>query len=399
MQTFLVDQVFTPFSYPEHTYVARGSYENTLRSALSAAGSVVSLTGPSKCGKTVLCTRLLRGRACLVAGGSINEAGDVWRTAAEVLGIPGATEESEEAEISGGVPVVRGRSNWSERRLYAVNPLEAVSTRLNEEGRVLVLDDFHYVSHDVQRKLAQQLKGVSERGARVVVLSVPQRGEDAVRANPDLRGRVQSVVIDFWAEQDLKQVANLGWRKLCLRLDPELEDALAKESLGSPQIMQALCLELCRHLGIEQAPTGKNHSVPNGWLGAVRKRALSLFNCETAYTALSQGPLRRGRERTMFLTHRGESVDIYQLVLFAAAQDPPHTLLDYADLTARLKRLVKGKPATGSQVVSALEQMSRIVSESMECDQVLVWASEVRQLSFPDPHFLFYVRERYNIGA
>jgi len=101
----------------------------------------------------------------------------------------------------------------------------------------------------------------------------------------------------------------------------------------------------------------------------------------------------------MFTTHRGESVDIYQLVLFAAAQDPPHTLLDYADLASRVRGLVQGKPPTGSQITKALEQMSRIVRESEDNDQVLVWASEVRRLSFPDPHFLFYVRERYAAGS
>ena len=48
-------EVFVPGAYPQHTYVMRKAEGlQTLRDSLSTPGQVVSLTGPSKSGKTVL---------------------------------------------------------------------------------------------------------------------------------------------------------------------------------------------------------------------------------------------------------------------------------------------------------------------------------------------------------
>ena len=48
--------VFTPSDYPVHTYVTRSEedLEERLRQALGTPGEVVSVSGPSKSGKTVL---------------------------------------------------------------------------------------------------------------------------------------------------------------------------------------------------------------------------------------------------------------------------------------------------------------------------------------------------------
>lgn len=89
--------VFVPGSYPQHTYVARKAeaLEEMLRDALSTPGQVVSLSGPSKSGKTVLVERVV-GRDLLIpiSGASLRAPEDVWQRALDWMDVPSSTRGS-----------------------------------------------------------------------------------------------------------------------------------------------------------------------------------------------------------------------------------------------------------------------------------------------------------------
>ena len=53
--------VFVPGAYPQYTYVPRESegLEGTLKDSLNTPGQIISLSGPSKSGKTVLVERVV----------------------------------------------------------------------------------------------------------------------------------------------------------------------------------------------------------------------------------------------------------------------------------------------------------------------------------------------------
>src|SRR5262245_44878109 len=73
--------VFTPSSFPEHTYVVRrdDDLEEKLRFALKTRGQIVSLSGPSKSGKTVLVERVVgKDNLIPVVGAGIREPDQVW---------------------------------------------------------------------------------------------------------------------------------------------------------------------------------------------------------------------------------------------------------------------------------------------------------------------------------
>lgn len=72
---------------------------------------------------------------------------------------------------------------------------------------MLVIDDFHYASKEMQMKMAQQLKDAIRRELKAVVVSLPHRADDAIRQNADLSGRLSLINIETWKEEDLKQIA------------------------------------------------------------------------------------------------------------------------------------------------------------------------------------------------
>ena len=73
--------VFTPGRAPGVTYNPRveREFEGAMRSYLHATGSALTVSGPTKAGKTVLVERLLpRSEAIWISGSDIADVDDLW---------------------------------------------------------------------------------------------------------------------------------------------------------------------------------------------------------------------------------------------------------------------------------------------------------------------------------
>src|SRR5437868_1258803 len=94
--------VFTPSSFPEHTYVARGGddLEEKLRFALKTKGQIVSLSGPSKSGKTVLVEKVV-GKENLVpvVGAGIRDVEQVWTRVLDWLDAPAEVNQAKSWQL------------------------------------------------------------------------------------------------------------------------------------------------------------------------------------------------------------------------------------------------------------------------------------------------------------
>src|SRR4051794_31561858 len=83
--------VFVPSSFPEHTYVSCGGddLEDKLRFALKTKGQIVSLSGPSKSGKTVLVEKVVgKDKLVPVVGAGIREPEQVWTRVLDWIDAP-----------------------------------------------------------------------------------------------------------------------------------------------------------------------------------------------------------------------------------------------------------------------------------------------------------------------
>src|SRR5690606_37142500 len=107
----------------------------------------------------------------------------------------------------------------------------------------IFLDDFHYIPREQQSEIAKQIKAGSERGIRVVLASVPHRSDDAVRANTELRGRVEAINVKPWMRTELEEIATTGMQALNATMQADARAMMATESYGSPQLMQTICLQ------------------------------------------------------------------------------------------------------------------------------------------------------------
>jgi hypothetical protein len=259
-------EVFTPNDLPTFTYVERANrkFEDRLREALSIPKMIVSLSGPSKSGKTVLVNKVIESDNLIpVSGASIRAPDALWSKVLGWMDVP--TERVETSgtksnlEVGGkaggelGIPFVAqgkaqaeakvgGETSRETRETFDTDGLRQVIKEIGGSGFAVFVDDFHYIPKDVQKEIGKQIKEAAENGVRILTASVPHRSDDVVRSNTELRGRVTAIDVDYWKEEELEQIAYRGFHQLNADIAPAIMKRLTTEAFGSPQLMQAIAL-------------------------------------------------------------------------------------------------------------------------------------------------------------
>lgn len=306
------ENIFKPGAFPEYTYVSRNyentgiSYELRLKQALRTSGCLTSIIGPSKMGKTILCEQVIGfDNIVEVSGVDFNVHTDFWATIAAKIGLPYMGEITTERVALEGKS--EERDGKSEK--YILSKDKIIQYYI-ENNKVLVIDDFHYASSEMQIKMAQQLKDAIRRELKVVVVSLPHRADDAIRQNADLSGRLSLINIETWKEEDLKKIALKGFDKLGIMLEDDTAEKLAVECLTSPQLMQYICLSICTLLEDEE-----KQEISDDILEKAYRFTTMNFNYADVVSVLSKGPNPRGQQRKLYRTIDGKELDLYDIHL------------------------------------------------------------------------------------
>jgi hypothetical protein len=159
----LPEEVFVTDGYPEHTYVSfqEGQKEEELLEGLDQRNKIISVSGPSKSGKTTLCDRTFGSKKGVermyVTGDAIGRADDLWLEA------------------------YRQVTDDTDKSFHELSHSERIETLIAAEIP-LVIDDFHYIARDVQPTIARQMKNAASAGLRIVCLSVPHTTTRSVQS-------------------------------------------------------------------------------------------------------------------------------------------------------------------------------------------------------------------------
>jgi hypothetical protein len=405
------NEIFTPNSFPTYTYVERHSdgLEALLRNALSIKNTAISISGPTKTGKTALLKKVVSPDLLIpVAGASIKSADDLWRLVLAWMEVPysvthstsvgGSLAAEIKASAEAGIIIAKGRTEGAisgnldigKEKVTAVafDGLITVSKEIGNSEFIVFVDDFHYIPTTLQPEIARQIKAAIEIGVKVCVATVPHRSDDVFRANSELRGRITSIDSKYWPESDLIKIAQIGFKELNIIIDSGPLKRLAGECFGSPQLMQSVCLNLCFAMGIEETCAGEGRKVS----GEDIKRALTFTASNATHQStvegLHSGPRQRGMERKEFSFKDGTKGDVYRAILLAVATDPIKLNLQYSELLRRVQELCLSESPVGSSISGALEQMDKIASNYPP--KPIEWQDDV--LDIVDPYFLFFLR-------
>lgn len=385
------ENVFKPGAFPEYTYVSRNyentgiSYELRLKQALRTAGCLTSIIGPSKMGKTILCEQVIGlDNIVEVSGADFNGNLDFWAIIAAKVGLPYMGEITTERSATEG----NNEERDSKRERYILSKDKIIQYYI-ENNKILVIDDFHYASPEMQLKMAQQLKDAIRRELKVVVVSLPHRADDAIRQNADLSGRLSLINIETWKKEDLKKIALMGFDKLSINISDEVAEKLAVECLTSPQLMQYICLSICTLLEDE-----KKQQVTDEILEKAYRFTTMNFNYKDVVSVLTKGPNPRGQQRKLYKTTDNKELELYGIFVEILAKNPPLTELNFDVFYNRILDYIKDsgedKKIDKDTVKNHLKRLQEVLDGKEEIYRVLEWKDDA--IYVLDPLFLFYLR-------
>jgi hypothetical protein len=403
--------VFTPGSFPTVTFVGDHLVEKQqiLRDALDSGNTVLALSGPSKSGKTVFVEKVVGKENLIhVTGSGIDSPGKLWKRVFDIIGTPvhittaeeraGNLSRSTTGEV--GVFVAKAQvqasasSSWrdSVTRERSVDYLQLLVREWKDTNFVLFIDDFHYIARDAQLELAQHIKEAIRQGVVIICASVPYHSDDVIRANPDLRGRIVTIDFDYWQPEVLKRIAEQGFSALGASTEAQFVSALADEAAGSPQLMQALCLNACLAADFKEVRQGGfTFPCDQSFFKQVCMRTAMSADYGSTVERMKEGPKTRGTERNRYRLINGDEADVYPIVLRAASQDPPRLNHRYNQLSERIGQICQGAVPVGSSVIGACEHIATIANTTTN-SEVIEWDSENDVLDIRDPYLLFYLR-------
>ncbi|WP_367321645.1 hypothetical protein [Streptomyces sp. HUAS ZL42] len=361
-----VGSVFVVGRLPTVTYNPRErlGLEPQLQEYLEDRGALLSVSGPTKTGKTTL-LRSVAASGVWLSGGAVASKEEFWRAVGE-----GIYEESEEA---------------------AKQSVGTIRRDLVASDRCLVVDDFHYIDQSIQLEIVRSLKDLVFDGLPAIVASVPHRAYDAVRVEKEMTGRVAHLSISPWDDEDLLSIAKKGFAALAL-VDQEsrLAHRLSRESFSSPHLMQQFCKRLCRENGVSKTMDEPLVlAPPESWADFFSQSAAD--TSKAAFDLLAQGPRRR-TDRLQRELKDGRTVDIYGAVLEAIAHTGPSLAIGYDQLRTSLREVLANEVPQRHEVTRVLDQMTKIAKEDIQGEPVVDYDEGLSTLHVSDPYFAFYLR-------
>nr|DAI77396.1 MAG TPA: Bacterial dnaA protein [Caudoviricetes sp.] len=408
-------EVFTPGGFPTYTLVETHleSKEQQLRDTLDLGTMLVSISGPSKSGKTVFVKKTLGlDNLIEITGAGINSVNDLWMRVFDLLGTPvtqvqattGTGTFSGTAKAAGQASIFVAKANvegsitggyskaTQTTESFAIDPLQLLKREIGGTDFVIFIDDFHYINKEIQAELARQIKDAIANGCKFICASVPYHSDDVIRGNADLRGRIFNIDFDYWDESNLKLIAEKGFSLLNITPESDVIMNLVNESAGSPQLMQYLCLNSCYELNARNT-TAVSTIYPNSplVLENVCRRTLASADYSSIVDKMREGPKIRGSDRKAYISNEGWQGDVYVFLLKAIALNPPTLTFRYSDLVSRVQSLCNGDSPSGSSITSACQHSTAIANTSA-ANNIIEFDQESDVLDIRDPYLLFYLR-------
>ncbi|NUN63557.1 hypothetical protein HCU40_02070 [Pseudanabaena biceps] len=406
-----LSDVFVAGGFPSITYIARDEYqlESTMEDYLDARYKLLSISGSTKSGKTVLVRKTIPKRDSFwISGGQVIDLNSFWEMVLEKTG--GYTSLSEttsnnENTVSGREMTasikplgmggdLKSQFNESEQHGSSQTLGRTIPSALSAINQLmshmlpLVVDDFHYIDKSVQQSIVRSLKDPIFEGLPIILITVPHRAFDVMRVEKEMTGRVKQLQIPAWQTSELERIAELGFNALNVHCDSSLIKKMTREAFESPHLMQDFCAALCRANGVRETQTKVlKLQEPEDWQTFLRNMASD--TSKLAFERLAIGPRQR-TDRIRRTLVNDETCDIYVAILFAIASTGPQTRLSYEDIRSGLRTVLKDEIPQSHEVTRILEKMSEIARGEIDGEPVVDWDGSYLYIS--DPFFAYYLR-------
>ena len=228
------------------------------------------------------------------------------------------------------------------------------------------------------------------------IAMIPHRMDDIYLSNQDLGGRIKSIKIEYWKEEELKSIAREGFNILNMNFTDDTVSRLAKESVGSPQLMQQMCQSLCVDVFKmeDSADEGEKFSTSEEDIERIAQEVVDTTEADKIFNRLKSGKNPRGQERVGFPVENGIA-DGYTLILRAIGKDPifKERVFDIDELERRVNEEIKGDTNRRKQdILKDCGKMEEIAKDGFPNDLTIEWDEQEEKLAISNPNLFFYLR-------
>lgn len=236
------------------TYVERPVH-GMFRYSIEQRDKPVVVFGSARQGKTWLVERCCPS---YIRVGCVKRTNVEWifRAILDQLDIPtGVRYETSASEIEGNVKLLRAKRSDSksiESESFNINNLDILCKIIKKAigQRCIVLENFHYLTSDVQQEMAQILRHFIHYKIKIIIIGVWKDQTKLIRMVPDLNGRIDTIDISHWNNDELSEVATKGQRSLNIVFDNNEIKYFIKHCGKNISIFKTLLERFCMHNGV-----------------------------------------------------------------------------------------------------------------------------------------------------
>ena len=252
------------------SYIERDAVDERFKSALKDGNEVI-VYGSSKQGKTSLILKHLdQSEYVKVECSPQTQPIDIYKSILRQLNIRYVESETSESgsehggKISSGfkikIPFIgdagvdaelsdKASKKTSQNLTYVEYNLalaQDVSELLNAQDlrKFVVLENFHYLTTEVQEALAYDLRTFQDHHIIFIVLGIWREANRLVQFNGDLLDRITEVPVEPWEEIDFRRVIKKGSELLNVDFSA-VESRLISDSFDSVGVVQEICKLCC----------------------------------------------------------------------------------------------------------------------------------------------------------
>ncbi len=411
-----LNDIFVAGGRPGETEVDRttGAAFQSLAPLVRRKGRVLSLFGPSKSGKTVLCRQIFRDRfAVEIHSRRAQSVDDFWQSLREALQAPDRTimcdnrQRESKTDRSGKASVDAGAFGVSANISAHVSVTRKVSDRqavLWEYGHlssgqltgvlagneaVLVVDDAHWIPASVQVDILRDLRPFLSASGTVVWLSVPEQAERLLASDHEMSTLCSSIEAPAWTRDELCDIARRGFAALGVTVEPGVIKKLARFCHLNPLLMQTVAFNFCLHHKIlaSQSPVVSINPTRNDLYEIFRRTARQ--QARPAYENL----VKNKGDKTWRLAS-GRAVSIYTLCVLGMRHIGFSQEIGVDRLREHIHALTgpnQDTPDSGV-VKRALIRLSSDFAAALQHNSPLEYDSSTARVYFLDPFFLIYLQ-------
>ncbi|WP_027715677.1 hypothetical protein [Desulfuromonas sp. TF] len=159
---------------------------------------------------------------------------------------------SGELEAVGGASANRNTSSSYQEIAFNLELAQDIGELLQKVKlkKMIILENFHYLSEEVQKQFSYDLRTFQEIGIRFIILGVWREKDRMSQYNGDLLDRIEEIAVEPWEEKDFFKIAMKGSEYLNIIFSREIIERCSKASFGSVGVFQELLKEVCCESGV-----------------------------------------------------------------------------------------------------------------------------------------------------